>query len=71
MLSLQQNQRRGQNRFLPRKGRGQKRGEVAQTMYRHVSKCKNDKIKERKKYSLFFAEMFPSSCISFTLSTVF
>jgi hypothetical protein len=23
--------------------------EVAQTMYRHVNKCKNDKIKERKK----------------------
>jgi hypothetical protein len=23
--------------------------EVAQTMYAHVSKCKNDKIKERKK----------------------
>jgi hypothetical protein len=23
--------------------------EVAQTMYTHVSKCKNDKIKERKK----------------------
>jgi hypothetical protein len=22
---------------------------VAQTMYAHVSKCKNDKIKERKK----------------------
>jgi hypothetical protein len=25
------------------------RREVAQTMYTHVSKCKNDKIKERKK----------------------
>jgi hypothetical protein len=25
------------------------RGEVAQTMYSHVSKCKNDKIKERRK----------------------
>jgi hypothetical protein len=24
-------------------------GEVAQTMYIHISKCKNDKIKERKK----------------------
>jgi hypothetical protein len=24
-------------------------GEVAQTMYTHVSKCKNDEIKERKK----------------------
>jgi hypothetical protein len=26
-----------------------KRGEVAQTMYTHVSKCKNDKIKEKIK----------------------
>jgi hypothetical protein len=25
------------------------RREVTQTMYTHVSKCKNDKIKERKK----------------------
>jgi hypothetical protein len=25
-------------------------GEVAQTMYTHISKCKNDKIKQRKKY---------------------
>jgi hypothetical protein len=25
------------------------RGEVAQTMYTHVSECKNGKIKERKK----------------------
>jgi hypothetical protein len=25
-------------------------GEVAQTMYTNVSKCKNDKIKERKKW---------------------
>jgi hypothetical protein len=24
-------------------------GKVAQTMYTHVSKCKNDKIKEEKK----------------------
>jgi hypothetical protein len=28
---------------------GQGEGEVAQTMYTYVSKCKNDKIKERKK----------------------
>jgi hypothetical protein len=29
-------------------------GEVAQTIYAHVSKCKNDKIKEkRKKYILY------------------
>jgi hypothetical protein len=32
----------------PRSGVGG-RGEVAQTMYTHVSKCKNDKIKERRK----------------------
>jgi hypothetical protein len=37
---LQQNQRtRGQNRFCS------KMGEVAQIIYTHVSKCKNDKIK--------------------------
>jgi hypothetical protein len=31
-------------------------GEVAQTMYTHVSKCKNDKIKERtKKTQLIFS----------------
>jgi hypothetical protein len=29
-----------------------KRRKVAQTMYTHVSKCKNDKIKERKKLQL-------------------
>jgi hypothetical protein len=53
MFSLQQNQRtRGQNRFCPEAGvgwgggAGEKEGEreVAQTMYTHVSKCKNDKI---------------------------
>jgi hypothetical protein len=27
-------------------------GEVAQTMYTHVSKCKNDKIKKNKKVVL-------------------
>jgi hypothetical protein len=44
MFSLQQNQRtRGQNWFCLRWG------EMAQTMYRHVSKCKNDKIKGGKK----------------------
>jgi hypothetical protein len=32
--------------------RGDRRkGEVAQTMYRHVSKCKNDKIKKERKKS--------------------
>jgi hypothetical protein len=40
MLCLQQNWRtRGQNRFFP---------EVAQTMYIHINKCKNDKIREGK-----------------------
>jgi hypothetical protein len=33
---------------------GQK--EVAQTMYIHVSKCKNDKIKKRKEKKLSSAE---------------
>jgi hypothetical protein len=28
---------------------GRKEREVAQTMYTHVSKCKNDKIKEKNK----------------------
>jgi hypothetical protein len=41
---LQQNQRtRGQNRFCPEVGGG-----VAQIMYTHVNKCKNDKIKFKK-----------------------
>jgi hypothetical protein len=35
------------------------RGEGAQTMYTHVSKCKNDKIKERKKRS---KEKIESTC---------
>jgi hypothetical protein len=30
-------------------GGGRRSGKVTQTMYTHVSKCKNDKIKERKK----------------------
>jgi hypothetical protein len=30
---------------------GERSGEVAQTMYTHISKCKNDKIKERKIFS--------------------
>jgi hypothetical protein len=33
---------------LPR-SRERGRGDVAQTMYTHVSKCKNNEIKERKK----------------------
>jgi hypothetical protein len=44
MFSLQQNQKtRGWNRFCPEKvGRN-----VAQTMYTHVSKCKNNKVKRK------------------------
>jgi hypothetical protein len=43
MLSLQQNQReRGQNKFCPEVAG---KGEVAQTIYTCVSKCKNDKKK--------------------------
>jgi hypothetical protein len=49
MFSLQQNQgRRGYKMFCP-EGRGcGRREEVAQTMYTHVSKCKNYKTKEKK-----------------------
>jgi hypothetical protein len=47
MFSLQQNRRRGQNRFFLEAGGwgayGVRRG--GGTMYIHVSKCKNDKIK--------------------------
>jgi hypothetical protein len=39
-----------------------RRGEVAQTMYTHVSECKNDKIKERRKekssMALVWASLF-------------
>jgi hypothetical protein len=46
LLCFQQNQRRrAQNRFCPEAGEGG--GEVAQTIYTHMSKCKNDKIKKR------------------------
>jgi hypothetical protein len=49
MFSLQQNQRtRGWKRFCLEAGRGWE-GEVTQTVYTHVNKCKNNKIKERKK----------------------
>jgi hypothetical protein len=30
-------------------GGGREEGEVAQIVYTHTSKCKNDEIKERKK----------------------
>jgi hypothetical protein len=46
MFSLQQNQRtRGWKRFCLEAVGG---GELAQTMYIYVSKCKNDKIKLEK-----------------------
>jgi hypothetical protein len=51
MFCLQQNQRiRGQNRFCGDVGSMGMRGEgMAQTMYTHVSKCKNDLKKKAKK----------------------
>jgi hypothetical protein len=42
MFFLQQNQRRRGGRVLPG-SRG-----MAETMYTHVNKCKNDKIKRKK-----------------------
>jgi hypothetical protein len=53
MISLQQNRRRrGQNKFCLELGWAGVGGEVTQTMYTHVSKCKNDKIKgEKNSYS--------------------
>jgi hypothetical protein len=46
MFSLQQKKRtRGRNRFCPEV----EVVEVAQTMYTHVSKCKNDKRKKKLK----------------------
>jgi outer membrane phospholipase A len=47
MFSLQQNQRtRGWNRLCPEAGVCGGEWEVVQTMYIHVRKCKNDKIKK-------------------------
>jgi hypothetical protein len=49
MFSLQQNWKtREQNRFCLEEGYWAVWG-VVQTMYTHISKCKNDKIKEREK----------------------
>jgi hypothetical protein len=49
MFSFQQNQRaREQNKFCLEAGWGGVGEQVTQTMYTHVSKCKNDKIKEKK-----------------------
>jgi hypothetical protein len=47
MFSLQKNWRIGQNKFCLEAGSGKRvgAGRWAQTMYTHVSKCKNDKIK--------------------------
>jgi hypothetical protein len=50
MFSIQQNQKTiGQNRFCLEAGTCGRGcgcwGDVAQAMYTHVSKCKNDKIK--------------------------
>jgi hypothetical protein len=56
MFSLQQNWRRGQNRFcLEARGDGEERAEkqgeeVAQTMYTHMNKCVNNK-KDKKWYN--------------------
>jgi hypothetical protein len=41
------------NRFCPERWGGRRRRKVAQIMYTHVSKCKNDKITERKKDKIF------------------
>jgi hypothetical protein len=52
MFSLQQNRRQGCNRFFLEAGGGGMGGverEVAQSMYTHESKRKNDKIKGGKK----------------------
>jgi hypothetical protein len=56
-FSLQQNQRRRQNRFCLEAGcwgiLGRVEREVAQTMYTYVSECKSDKIKGEKIVLLF------------------
>jgi hypothetical protein len=45
MFSLQQNRGRGWKRFCLEVGQGGNGGGNAQTVYTHVSKCKNDEIK--------------------------
>jgi hypothetical protein len=58
MFPFQQNWRtRGQNRFCPDVGFWWV-GAVAQIMYTHASKCKNNKIKERKIKIDLFAHQF-------------
>jgi hypothetical protein len=61
MFSLQQNWRRGQNRFCPEVGVESLgglggRSKVAQTMYKHVSKCKHNKIKKMDQNTKKFEE---------------
>jgi hypothetical protein len=51
MFSLQQNQSTEGRKNSARKGENRRcweEGEVNEKMYTHVSKCKSDKIKERK-----------------------
>jgi hypothetical protein len=48
MFSLQHNLRRRSQNWFCLEAEGERR-EVAQTIYTHVSKCKNDKIKGEKK----------------------
>jgi hypothetical protein len=61
IFSLQQNQRtREQNRFFL-KTAGVFWGEVAQTMYTHLTKCKNDKIKRERKKCTYVGYIHPKS----------
>jgi hypothetical protein len=49
MFSLQQNWKtRGKNRFCLERGDDGRRREVAQTMYMHVTTCKNNKRNKNK-----------------------
>jgi hypothetical protein len=54
MFSLQQNQRRGRNRFCMEAGEGE-REEVTQTMYTRVSEYESDKIKGKRKPVILLA----------------
>jgi hypothetical protein len=50
VFSSRKSENKRAEQVQPRKrGVSGRKGEVAQTMYTHISKCKNDKIKERKK----------------------
>jgi hypothetical protein len=58
MFSLQQNRRtRGQNRFFLEAELVGRSGEVSQTMYTHVSKCKNGKNKRKKKKEMYILDI--------------